>query len=173
MGRTGVRAEEAPVAFFRFSEWTMNSRGFRAAFLAFALTFAAGAPAPAQQTVLQPQNPAQPQDAEFARLVKEWTTRPEFTSPLVDHLPKAAAVPSPNDVLGYYVGAPKKLTYYSDIVGYFRALAAKSPRVKVQSIGTTDEGRDYVVVYVSSEDNIKALDEDRQYLNQLADPRKL
>src|SRR5689334_22456271 len=27
----------------------------------------------------------QPQDEEFARLVKEWTTRPEFMSPLVDH----------------------------------------------------------------------------------------
>ena len=26
-------------------------------------------------------------DPEFARLVKEWTTRPDFISPLVDHLP--------------------------------------------------------------------------------------
>src|SRR5512141_2360045 len=173
MGRTGVGAEKALGTFLRFPEWTMNSPAFRAVFLAFALLASIPAPAPAQQTVLQPQNPAQPQDAEFARLVKEWTTRPEFTSPLVDHLPKAAGIPSPNDVLGYYIGAPKKLTYYSDIVGYFRALAAKSPRVKVQSIGKTDEGRDYVVVYVSSEENIKALDQDRQYLNQLADPRTL
>ena len=47
----------------------------------------------------------QPQDEEFARLVKEWTTMPEFLSPLVDHLPKAAGVPSPKDVLGYYAGA--------------------------------------------------------------------
>ena len=53
---------------------------------------------------------AQPQDAEYARLVKEWTTRPEFMSPLVDHLPKVDGVPSPKDVLGYHVGAPKKLT---------------------------------------------------------------
>lgn len=51
--------------------------------------------------------PAQQQDPEFARLVKEWTTRPEFMSPLVDHLPKVNGVPSPKDVLGYYVGAPK------------------------------------------------------------------
>ena len=46
---------------------------------------------------------SQPQDEEFARLVKEWTTMPEFMSPLVDHLPKAAGVPSPKDVLGYYI----------------------------------------------------------------------
>ena len=30
-------------------------------------------------------------DEEFARLVREWTTRPEFLSPLVDHLPKVLA----------------------------------------------------------------------------------
>jgi len=31
--------------------------------------------------------PKQAMDEEYARLVKEWTTSPEFTSPLVDHLP--------------------------------------------------------------------------------------
>ncbi len=35
-------------------------------------------------------------DEEFARLVKEWTTRPEFSSPLVDHLPRAAGIPTTN-----------------------------------------------------------------------------
>ena len=99
-------------------------------------------------SVLQPRDAAQPQDEEFARLVKEWTTRPEFSSPLVDHLPRAAGIPSPKDVLGHHVGAPKKLTYYADILKYYRALAGKTPRVKVMSIGKTDEGRDYVVVFV-------------------------
>ena len=46
----------------------------------------------------------QQMDEQFAQSVKEWTTRPEFISPLVDHLPKSATVPSPKDVLGYYVG---------------------------------------------------------------------
>jgi hypothetical protein len=36
----------------------------------------------------------------------------------------------------------KKLTYYTDILKYYRALAAVTPRVKVISIGTTDEGRE-------------------------------
>ena len=67
----------------------------------------------------------QAQDEEFARLVKDWTTRPEFMSPLVDHLPKAAGVPSPKDVLGYYIGAPKKLTYTADIYRYYRALGGR------------------------------------------------
>jgi hypothetical protein len=127
----------------------------------------------AQQSVVRPRDAAQGQDAEFERLVKAWTTKPEFISPLVDHLPTAPGIPSPKDVLGYHIGAPKKLTYYEDIVGYYRALAAKSPRVKVESIGRTDEGRDYVVVYVSSEPAIKSLEGYRTYLNQLADPRSL
>jgi len=119
------------------------------------------------------QSPAQQQDEEFARLVKEWTTRPEFLSPLVDHLPKVAGVPSPKDVLGHHIGAPKKLTYYGEAVNYYRALAAKSPRVKVMTIGKTDEGRDYVVVAVGSEDSVRNLDQYRAYLAQLADPRPL
>jgi hypothetical protein len=112
-------------------------------------------------------------DEEFARLVKEWTTRPEFMSPLVDHLPKVAGVPSPKDVLGHYVGEPKKLTYYADILSYYRALAAKSPRVKIVPIGKTDEGRELVVVFVGSEESIRNLDEYRGYLAQLADPRRI
>src|SRR5215471_93289 len=73
----------------------------------------------------------QPQDEEFGKLVKEWTTRPEFLSPLVDHLPKAAGVPTPKDVLGYYIGEPKRLTHVADISKYYRALAAASKRVKI------------------------------------------
>src|SRR5262245_42798021 len=112
-------------------------------------------------------------DPDFARAVKEWTTRPEFMSPLVDHLPKVAGIPSPKDVLGHHIGEPKKLTYYADILKYYRALAAATPRVKVTSIGTTDEGRELVVVFVGSDESIQNLERYRTYLGQLADPRKV
>src|SRR5947208_9620186 len=85
---------------------------------------------------------AQQMDADFAKSVKEWTTKPEFISPLVDHLPKVAGVPSPKDVLGYHIGQPKKLTYTADSYRYYRALEKASPRVKVINIGQTDEGRE-------------------------------
>src|SRR5262245_50973814 len=81
----------------------------------------------------------QSEDPDFARLVKQWTTRPEFISPLVDHLPKVAGVPTPKDVLGHHIGEPKKLTYYADILKYYNALAAASPRVKVLPIGKSTE----------------------------------
>ncbi|MBV9612579.1 MAG: hypothetical protein JO091_08905, partial [Acidobacteriaceae bacterium] len=117
--------------------------------------------------------PAQQMDPDFAQSVKDWTTRPEFLSPLVDHLPKSASIASPKEVLGYYIGAPKKLTYYQDIVRYYRTLAAKSPRVKVIDIGKTDEGRECVVVFVGAEESIQNLETYRKYLAQLADPRQI
>jgi hypothetical protein len=142
--------------FFRF-QWLMAS-------ILIALSAQAGS---AQQAA------SQRQDEDFARSVKEWTTRPEFISPLVDHLPKVSGIPSPKDVLGHHIGAPGKLTYHAEAVAYYRALAAKTPRVKVYSIGTTDEGRECVVVAVGSEESIKNIDQYRAYLAQLADPRKL
>ena len=115
----------------------------------------------------------QPQDADFARAVTEWTTKPEFSSPLVDHLPKSDKVPTTKDVLGYYSGAPKRLTRVAELGKYYRALAAASPRVKVIPVGTTDEGREQLVVVVSDEDTIRNLDTYRGYLARLADPRGL
>jgi hypothetical protein len=115
----------------------------------------------------------QAQDEEYARLVKEWTTSPQFMSPLVDHLPKAPGVPTPKDVLGYYIGAPKKLTHTADIARFYRALAAASKRVKVISAGKTDEGRECLVTAISDEETIRNLDTYKGYLARLADPRGL
>ncbi len=138
-----------------------------------AALMAAATTMPAQQMVTETRDPAQPQDEEFARLVKEWTPQAYFMSPLVDHLPKVKGVPTPKDVLGYYIGAPRTLTYYSDILKYYRALAAATPRVRVESIGKSDENRELVVVWVSSDENMKNLQKNRDNLAKIADPRGL
>src|SRR5471032_3232765 len=127
----------------------------------------------AQQMVTETRDPKQTQDEEFAKLYTEWTGDSHYGSPLVDHLPKVAGIPTPKDVLGYYIGAPAKLTYYADILKYYRALEKATPRVHVESIGFTDEHREMVTVYVSSDDNIKNLDQNRQNLAKIADPRGL
>ncbi len=114
---------------------------------------------------------AQPMDPDFAKTVKEWTTKPEFSSPLVDHLPKSGTVPSPKDILGHHIGAPKILSYYEDMLKYYRALAAKSPRVRLVDTGKTDEGRPTVVVVIGDEATLKNIDTYRGYLAKLADPR--
>lgn len=124
-------------------------------------------------TVAIAQPPKQQMDEDFAKSVKEWTTKPEFLSPLVDHLPKAAGIPSPKDVLGYHIGTPQKLTYTEGIYKYFRTLADKSPRVKLFVAGKTDEGRDIIVVAIANEETIRNLEQYRGYLTQLADPRRI
>ncbi|HEV8150158.1 MAG TPA: M14 family zinc carboxypeptidase, partial [Gemmatimonadales bacterium] len=130
-------------------------------------------PVAAQQTVTETRDPKQPQDEAFAKAYAQWTSEPRYGSPLVDHLPKVAGVPTPKDVLGYYIGAPKTLTYYADLLKYYRALATASPRVQVETIGKSDEGRELVVVWVSSEENLKNLAQNRANLARLADPRGL
>ena len=115
----------------------------------------------------------QPMDPDFATQVKQWTTRPEFLSPLVDHLPTSATVPQPKAILGYHIGEPKRLTYYADVLRFYHALAAASPRVKVIDIGKTEEGRESVIVFVGSEDSIKNLETTKKNLARLADPRGL
>jgi hypothetical protein len=116
---------------------------------------------------------AQTMDADYAAHVREWTTKPEFLSPLVDHLPAKSSVPLPRDVIGHDIGAPKKLTYYADVLRYYDALAAHTGRVKVMRIGKTEEGRDSVIVFVGSEDSIAHLEENRRNLARIADPRGL
>ncbi|WP_291984213.1 M14 family zinc carboxypeptidase [Luteitalea sp.] len=112
-------------------------------------------------------------DPEFARSVREWTTGPEFLSPLVDHLPLVKGIPTPKDVLGYHVGTPKRLTKTDAALAYYRALEKASPRIRVTTIGTTDEGRDVTVVYIASEATLKQLPTHIANLGRLADPRGL
>ena len=128
---------------------------------------------PAQQMVTETRDPKQTQDEDFAKSVKEWTTQPYFISPLVDHLPRVPGIPTPKEVLGYHIGAPAKLTYYADILKYYRALAAATPRVRIETIGKSDEDRELVVVWVSSDDNMRNLEKNRENMAKIADPRGL
>src|SRR5262245_26740709 len=114
----------------------------------------------------------QQNDAEYTRQIRQFTTGPQFTTEMVDHLPASSKVPTPLKVLGYIAGAENHLTYAEDVYRYMRALEAASPRVKVFSIGKTEEGREMILVAVSSDQNIANLDKYRDITRRLADPRK-
>src|SRR5262249_14394794 len=60
-----------------------------------------------------------------------------------------------------------------DVLRYYRALAAATPRVKIVEAGKTDEGRQCVVVFVAAEQTIAALEKHRAGLAKLADPRTI
>src|SRR5215813_13559658 len=118
-------------------------------------------------------DPNQPIDQEYTNKIREYTTAPYFNSPLTDYLPASANVPTPKAVLGDVSGAPGKLPYAEDVYKYMRMLERASPRVKVYSIGTTEEGREMIAVAVASEQLLAKLDENRARLNKLADPRTI
>src|SRR5262245_44176346 len=88
--------------------------------------------------------------------------------------PAAAAAPqTPSQFLGFEVGADKNLADYKQIASYFKALAAASPRVQVQTLGKTTLGEDYILAVISSEANMKNLARIKAIAKQLADPRGL
>jgi hypothetical protein len=115
----------------------------------------------------------QPIDADATAKIRKYTTAPEFNSPLTDYLPASTTVPAPSAVLGDVSGAPGILPYTADVNKYFRMLAAASPRVRVISIGMSEEGRERIAVAVSSEANLEHQKENDARLAQLADPRLL
>ena len=119
-------------------------------------------------------NPNQPIDAAYTAKIKQYTTEPFFLSPLVDYMPAKAGVPTPQAVLGDIAGAPSKLPYSKEVYEYMRLLAKALPgRVKVYSIGTTEEGREQIAVAIASDALMSHLDENKARLAKLGDPRTI
>jgi hypothetical protein len=138
---------------------------------AFACTLAAVVSA--QQAPTFVRDPKIPIDEEYTKKIKEYTTQPFFGSPLVDYLPASKTVPTPKAVLGDIAGAPGKLPYAEEVYQYMRLLEKASPRVKVYSIGKTEEGREMIAVAVASEAIMAKLQDNASRLAKLADPRTI
>ncbi|WP_426689656.1 M14 family zinc carboxypeptidase [Rhodanobacter ginsengiterrae] len=117
--------------------------------------------------------PGQPVDQAYTAQIRKFTTDPSFNTPLTDYLPASSSVPTPEKVLGHIAGAPDYLPYTADVHRYFRALAAASPRVKVFSIGKSEEGREMIAVAIADESLLADLDANQARLAQLADPRTI
>jgi hypothetical protein len=119
-------------------------------------------------------DPKQLVDEDYTKKIKEYTTEPFFLSPLVDYLPASKAVPTPKAILGDIAGAPGKLPYTAEVHEYMRMLEKASPgRVKVFSLGTSEEGREMIAVAIAAEPVLAKLDENRARLAKLADPRTI
>ncbi|MEZ5499143.1 MAG: M14 family zinc carboxypeptidase [Steroidobacteraceae bacterium] len=100
------------------------------------------------------------------------TSEPRFLSPWVAYVPDAKDVPSPTRFLGHIIGAPGELTQPARIVEYVRALAASSPRVHVETLGVSEEGRDIVLAVIADEQGIRDLDQLKAASAALSDPRR-
>ena len=73
------------------------------------------------------------------------TTDQHYVSPWVSFVPQSKAVPSPEKFLGRIMGAPGELLGTEKAYAYARAVAAGSPRVRVFTIGHSEEGREILI----------------------------
>ena len=120
------------------------------------------------------QSPANPDVAEpgSVQAIAAATGDARFLSPWVSYLPKSATVPSPLDFYGRIAGAPGELVDSAKAYAYCRALAAKSPRARVFTIGRSEEGRDILMLAIADEAGIRELDRLKSATAALADPRR-
>ena len=104
--------------------------------------------------------------------ISKATTELRFLSPWVSYLPASSTAPSPRAFFGRIMGAPGELVDSAKTYTYCRALAAASPRVRVFTIGKSEEGRDILLVAIADEKGIASLDLLKSATAALADPRK-
>jgi hypothetical protein len=136
--------------------------------LIFAPSAALSAQAAEQVPLLAPDTPDPLATAEIAAA----TTEARFSSPWVSYLPASPTVPSPRTFLHRIAGAPGELVESATAYAYARALAAASPRVRVFTIGRSEEGRDILLIAIADENGIANLERLKAATAALADPRR-
>jgi len=84
-----------------------------------------------------------------------------------------AQIRSPKDVFGFEMGADYKLVRWDKMVEYFKMLDVQSDRVKVVELGKTTMGNPFIMVIISSKENLANLDKYKRIQRMLADPTGL
>lgn len=85
--------------------------------------------------------------------------------------PTRAQVATPAQHLGHELAADSILPDWDTVRGYFELLDRQSARVATETVGTTTEGRPFVVSTISSESNLARLDAIRAAARLVSDPR--
>ena len=80
---------------------------------------------------------------------------------------------SPEQFLGFPVGADRELVDWQQVTGYFDQLGQHSERVVVEELGRTTQNRAFLLVTISSTENLLQLERYRQIQESLADPRRI
>jgi len=82
-----------------------------------------------------------------------------------------AAQTTPEQFLGFKVGADKKLADYTQITGYFQKLAAETNKMKLVTIGESTQKRPILMAVISTPENLAKLDRWKEIARKLKDPR--
>ncbi len=86
-------------------------------------------------------------------------------------LPAAAQTPTPEEFFGHRMGEDRKLAKWPKLVEYYELIAEQSDRIRLMNMGPSTLGRPFLVLFVSSPENLARLDDYRQMNAVLQDPR--
>ena len=79
----------------------------------------------------------------------------------------AAALPSPEQFIGFKVGADNKLARWDKIVEYMKVVGANSDRVRYRELGKTNDGNPMIALEIAAPDTLKSLDRYKQLERRL------
>ena len=77
-------------------------------------------------------------------------------------------ITAPKNALGFNLGDDYQVANYTLLEAWWKKLAAESPRMKLESIGKTEEGRDQWMAIITSPDNMKKLARYKEIARKLA-----
>ena len=83
---------------------------------------------------------------------------------------RAESIPSPEQFFGFRMGAEGRLADWTRTADYFHLVDRLSPRVTVQALGPTTDGRPFLLAIVSAPDTIAALPRYMAMQRALVDP---
>jgi len=83
------------------------------------------------------------------------------------------AVTTPAAHFGFELAADGKFAMWEEEVTYFQKLARESDRIQVRELGKTTQGRPFLLVTISSPQNLAKAERYKDIARQLADPRGL
>src|SRR5438552_16707662 len=79
----------------------------------------------------------------------------------------AGSLQTPEQFLGFKVGADNKLVRWDKIVDYMKLAAAGSDRIRYRELGKTSNGNPFIVLEISAPDTLKNLDRYKQMERRL------
>jgi len=85
----------------------------------------------------------------------------------------AQSIPAPEQFFGHKIGAEKKLARWDKIVEYMRFVDKSSDRMILQDVGKTTNGNPFILMVISSPDNLRNIERYKQINHRLFDPRTI
>jgi len=80
-------------------------------------------------------------------------------------------ITSPESYFGFQMGADRKIARWDKIVDYFYQLEKESSKIKVIDMGPSTKGHPFLVVIISSPENLANLDRLQEVNQKISDPR--